>query len=95
MLQMLVAGVLLYQVAVHVPVLYSHRYSVGAPTCGSQHFRAWGSRALGAAPRKPTRSRQPPRSLAATLVGTHFFWNGGMPEPDVFAAAEPPGVGEA
>lgn len=29
-MQILIGGVLAYQVAVHVPVLYSHRYSVGA-----------------------------------------------------------------
>jgi hypothetical protein len=30
LLQLLVAGALTYQIAVHVPLLYSHRYSIGA-----------------------------------------------------------------
>ena len=79
-------GVLLFQVAIHVPVLYVHRYSVGAMDLwlvlaagvglAGLGWASWRRRAVAAA------------AVAGGIVlGLVAFEKAGRPMPDVFAAA--------
>jgi hypothetical protein len=85
-LRWLVAGVIAYQVAVHIPVLYSHRYSVGALDLWLTLLAAVGLAHLW----QRRRTREIAAASAALAIGIaaagHQVKNGGMPEPDVFAA---------
>jgi hypothetical protein len=85
-LRWLLVGILAYQVAAHTPLLYNHRYSVGALDvwltllAGVGIARLWQRR----------RAREIAATGAALAIGIaaadNHAKNGGMPEPDVFAA---------
>jgi hypothetical protein len=79
--------VLGYQIAVHVPVLFTFRYSVGAIDQWLVLLAAVGI-ATFATDRRPRRIALATATLALALVGGVLVYRyGGMPEPNVFGAA--------
>ncbi len=83
----LVLGMLAYQVAIHVPVLYTHRYSVGA-------MDLWLILLAGVGVAGILRSRRRAVLALGTLTvvaagaaaGVYAYSHAGPPHPDVFAA---------
>lgn len=82
-MRLVVAATLLYQVAVHVPVLYTHRYSVGAldpwlcVAAGVGLASLWG--------RWRAASLVGGLAIAAIAVGA-WLASGPLPEPDAYRA---------
>ncbi len=81
-----VAGVLAYQVVVHVPVLYQHRYSVGALDVWLAMLAGVGIAMLWERRRAIEMTAAACATLAGIMIGGYFAWNGGLPEPNVFGA---------
>ena len=85
-LRWIVAGVIAYQVAAHVPVLYSHRYSVGALDVWLATLSGVGLAALWERRRPAAWGAAVAAIAAGTAGGAYALRHGGVPEPDVFAA---------
>ncbi len=85
-LRWVVAGVIVYQVAAHIPGLYSHRYSVGALDVWLATLAGVGLAALWQRGRWKERAAVAAVALAGITAGAHFASSAGKPEPDVLAA---------
>jgi hypothetical protein len=85
-LRILAAGIVVYQVAAHVPVLYTHRYSVGALDLWLALLAGIGIAALWERRRAVEGALVAAAILAGILVGGYFSWNGTFPEPDAWVA---------
>jgi hypothetical protein len=82
----LVGALLAYQIAVHVPVLYNHRYSVGALDLWLTLLAGVGVAHLLARRRAIEIAAAGLAIAGGTAAAAHHAWSGRMPEPDVFAA---------
>src|SRR5258706_371329 len=76
-----VAGVLAYQVVVHVPVLYQHRYSVGALDVWLAMLAGVGIAMLWERRRTIEMTAAACATLAGIMIGGDFAWNGGASPP--------------
>ena len=85
-LRWVVAGVIAYQVAAHVPLLYSHRYSVGALDVWLATLSGVGLAALWQRRRVHEWTVAVAAAAAGIAAGGYALRHGGLPEPDVFAA---------
>lgn len=86
MLRWIVAGVIAYQVAAHIPVLYAHRYSVGALDVWLATLSGVGLAALWQRRRATEWAGTAIALLVGIMAGAHALWHGGMPEPNALAA---------
>ena len=85
-LRIVLATLLAYQVAAHIPALYTHRYSVGALDLWLALLSGCGLAWL-AARRRPIELAAVAGAMsAAILAGLYFHWKGGLPEPDIRVA---------
>ena len=85
-LRWLLAGIVAYQVAVHVPVLYNHRYSVGALDLWLTLLAGVGAAHLWERRRAREIAAAGLLFAAGSAAGAWHAGSGRMPEPDVFAA---------
>ena len=79
-----VGGMLIFQLAIHVPVLYTHRYSVGALDLWLVLAAGVGAAALVSASFRRIASVLG-LTLAALVLGQLAYFFGGRPMPDAFA----------
>ncbi|MGE5617228.1 MAG: ArnT family glycosyltransferase [Bacillota bacterium] len=87
-LRALAAGIVLYQVASHIPVLYTHRYSVGALDLWLALLSGIGIATLWQRRRRAAEGAIVAAAiLAGALAGGYAYWNGTFPEPDAWVAA--------
>lgn len=104
-LRWVVAGSLLYQVAIHVPVLYTLRYSVGAMDVWLALLAGIGVATLYERRNAKAIAAVAGVAIAGLAGGAYAYKYGGPPEPDVFRAKHvivwetrdvklPPGVTE-
>jgi hypothetical protein len=84
--RLLLGAVMAYQLAIHVPVLYAHRYSVGAIDLWLVIGAALGTATLLATRSVPRMAAVAVALVAAIAVG-HAAFSHGPPMPDVFAVA--------
>jgi hypothetical protein len=80
-------GMLLYQVAVHVPVLYTHRYSVGAIDLWLVLLASAGAASLLSLRRWVPALVFVAAAAGCVLYGRWLYKHDGPPQPDVFRAA--------
>ena len=83
----ILALTLAYQILVHMPVLYTHRYSVGAIDLWLTILAAVGLGALAVEGSPRHRALVVAALVAGLAAGAVAFRYGGTPQPDVFRAA--------
>jgi hypothetical protein len=84
--RLLLGAVMAYQLAIHIPVLYTHRYSVGAIDLWLVIGAALGTMTLLATRSVPRMAAVAVAIVVAIAVGNAAF-SRGPPMPDVFAVA--------
>lgn len=86
-MRLALAGMVLYQIAVHIPVLYTHRYSVGALDLWLVVLAGVGLASLLSRQRIVAAISVATAVLLSIQGGRWLMKNGDRPQPDVFKAA--------